>query len=265
LATALAAGIGGLVAGFDLRLAYALSAVGASVALVITWLFEEPAREAVAHAPIEQLRAVVVHLRHPLLAWVFAFAVAMTVFNHIPYELFQPYLGFLFSDARGLVSTPVVAGLTAMVMMGISALVSGRAMTLQVRLSTPGVLLGAMLVQGTIIAAMAAVVHPLVIGLLILRSVPQALMNPVIGAAVHPRLPSNIRATYFSVQSLAGRLAFSFTLLVAAAAVGDLHTLTHERMASLLWSAVVGLLVIAAILLVVRRAMRTAEAGIDRP
>lgn len=44
-----------------------------------------------------------------------------------------------------------------------------------------------------------------------------------------------MRATYLSMQSLAGRLAFSASLAGASLTLGDVATLTHGRMADLLY------------------------------
>ena len=58
-------------------------------------------------------------LRHETLLWVFVFSVAMTVFNHVPYEFLQPYIGFLTADhGQGdYAPTPAAAGALLCVMM----------------------------------------------------------------------------------------------------------------------------------------------------
>nr|MCH9683279.1 MFS transporter [Deltaproteobacteria bacterium] len=85
--------IGGAIATVDLRLGHLLSAGGTAVALGLALAMREPPTpDGRAEAPIGQLRSVVERLRQPALAWVFVFAVGMTVFNHLPYELAQPYL-----------------------------------------------------------------------------------------------------------------------------------------------------------------------------
>lgn len=64
-------------------------------------------------------------------------------------------------------------------------------------------------------------------GLIVLRSVPMGASYPVINAIVQPKLEREIRATYLSLQSLAGSLAFSSTLFLASWAVGDVATNTR--------------------------------------
>ena len=68
---------------------------------------------------------------------------------------------------------------------------------------------------------MAIAVHPLVALLIIARSVPRGLMTAPLNAAVVPRVPRHERATYVSVQSLAGRLGFAGYLLTMAALTGQ--------------------------------------------
>ena len=70
--------------------------------------------------------------------------------------------------------------------------------------------------------------------LIVFRSVPMAFTKPVVISLIHPRLTSSVRATYLSVQSLAGRLAFSVTLLLASLAVVDMGTLSTDGLSGIL-------------------------------
>ena len=222
-ATATAALIGGALAGWDLRLAYVLSGLSGLVAFGCAWQFVEPPRSGRrALPPAGQLRAVLARLRNPLLAWLFAFSVVLVVVAHVPYEFFQPYLAFLFADRdTGVYApTPLIAGLLVGAATATAALASTRAMALDRRLGTRAALLGALALEGFIIAVMGCLVHPLVIALIALRSVPVAVSGPIVNARIHPRVQTEIRATYLSVQSLAGRLAFSAALALASSAVG---------------------------------------------
>ena len=103
---------GGVLAGFDLRIAYLLSALGGAVALAIAMTFTEPPRTEVA-APIrEQAAHIWRGLGDPVLRWVLAFWVGMTVLNHVPYELFQPWLELALggADAGAYALTPAASG-----------------------------------------------------------------------------------------------------------------------------------------------------------
>ena len=71
-------------------------------------------------------------------------------------------------------------------------------------------------IQGFLIWAMSLFLHPIVALLLGFRSVPRALMIAPLNAATVPRLQQHHRATYLSIQSLIGRLAFSLCLALLA-------------------------------------------------
>ena len=58
--------------------------------------------------------------------------------------------------------------------------------------------------------------------------------DPIMLAEVHPRVETQIRATYLSLQSFAGRLAFAVCLAISSRAVAGLET-SHETMARVLW------------------------------
>ena len=60
-----------------------------------------------------------------------------------------------------------------------------------------------------------------VVVLLVLRSVPGPLTAPIVRKETAPKIPAELRATYFSMQSLMGRLAFAFLLLLFHILPGD--------------------------------------------
>ena len=60
----------------------------------------------------------------------------------------------------------------------------------------------------------------LVLLLVLLRSVPASLGQPPLRGAITPQVPRPLRATYLSIQSLVGRLAFAATLLLLSLGVG---------------------------------------------
>jgi hypothetical protein len=245
LANSVSALVGGLLAGFDLRIAYVLSAGSAIAALTVAAFFREPPRGR-AHAPLRQAITCVGRLGEPVLLWIFAFAVGMTIFNHVPWEFIQPYLGFLVGDQEGYALTPAASGVAIAITMLLSFGASRIAIPIRDRIGVPLTLLATMLLSGMIIAGMIWV-HPVIVALLVLRSVPMAVMTPVMNAAIHPRVQSGIRATYLSMQSLAGRLAFSASLFFVSLAVGGTEKLTPPvlRDVSLVFAgATAGLLVL---------------------
>jgi len=225
-ALATSALVGGLLSGLDLRLAYALSALSAIAAFAAAWRFVEPPGGGDAQRPDRQLRAVARQLREPSLVWVFAFTLAMTVLNHVPYEFFQPYTALLLAPAAEALPgdyslAPPVTGALMAAAMAIGAWASGRAVALGRRLGTARALIAMAVLQGAVIAAMAWAVHPLILVLVAARSLPGAVSGPLTSGVIQPRLPEGLRATYLSVQSLAGRLAFSGALAVTALRIGD--------------------------------------------
>ncbi len=218
IGSAVAALAGGAVGLVDLRYAYGLSAIATVAMLAIVILFREPttheSRSLLAAGFARQLRACVKYLRQPTLAWIFAFSVLMVVLNHVPYEFYQPYIRLL-GDRIDLLGrgTPLIAGVHMAIVMLIASFVAGRSVRISKRLGLGGALLAAMALQTGVIAAMGLVLHPLVLVLVLLRSVPRAMMTAPVNAAVTPRIDRAHRATYVSLQSVVGRLSFSITLV----------------------------------------------------
>jgi len=248
-----AAVVGGLLAGLDLRFAYALSALSASLAFAVAWRFEEPTGTR-ALPPMRQLVAVAGRLRDPALRWLFLFVVAMTVFNHVPYELFQPWLELLLNDdGSGYARTPAVSGVVVGLSFALSAWASTHAAAWGARVGLRNGLFAVLGLQALVMAAMAAVVHPVVVLLILLRTVPTALTVPLMLSVVHPRIDSGQRATYLSLQSLAGRLAFSLCLLATARTMGGLESLNHSAMRAILLTYLAGMAVVATGLWVIGR------------
>ena len=230
---------GGLFGAVDLRLGHAASALTAAGAFAVAWHFREPPRE--ADPPGGAATQVLAMVRRPALLWLLLASVTATVVNHVPYELFQPYLALLLGSGGGLTSAPVAAGLTVGVALLASAWASRRAEGLQDRLGPTGTMLFALGLQGALMAAMAIAVHPLVGLLLGLRSVSGAIFGPVLASMVHPRVESSVRATWLSVMSLVGRLGFAGWLAAAAVSLGALEGLSHAAMRGLLLGTLVGL------------------------
>ena len=222
LAGAVAALVGGLAGAWQLRIAYGLSLLAALGALVTVWLMVEPplravpGEETVARRGFaRQLAACAGHLRDRTLAWLLGFAILMIVINHVPYELYQPYLDLLLSEreidlpGRG---TPLVTGVITALTMLIASWATARSIRLRNRIGLGATLLLCTTIQVVIMAAMGLVLHEAILILILLRSVSSAIMQPPMRAAITPRLPQSLRATYLSIQSLAGRLAFAGTL-----------------------------------------------------
>ncbi|MFT7518112.1 MAG: MFS family permease [Kiritimatiellia bacterium] len=262
LSAGVAAVIGGLAGSLWLVAPYVLTAVVAVGTVGMTFLMREPVGTARAEAPLAQAALVVRLIRRPVLAWVAAWAVAMTVFNHVPYEFFQPWLGYLLDDVGGGAwsATPVAAGLMVGGTMWLTSVMARLAPRVHGRLGTGGTLILAMLIQAVVMAAMGLWVHPAVALVLLARGAPRGLGEPVVRGELHPRLPDGLRATWFSVQSLVGRLAFSMSLLFTSLFVSG--TLTHALMSRILMVSTISAVVVAAVLGV---AWRWARPSISEP
>ncbi|MEQ8819901.1 MAG: hypothetical protein RLY93_06620 [Sumerlaeia bacterium] len=224
-AGALGAVGGGVSALLELRMAYLLSLIAAAAAFVIVLAMKEPATLEKKLLPsggfFAQTRRVAARIKHPVIVFVFAFYVLMTVLNHVPYEFYQPYIERLLATVEADTGiTPLLTGLHVALAMLIASWFAGRSIRLRDRLGLRGIFLLAAGLQTLLIGSMALVTSWVVAVLLLSRSIPRALMTAPINAAVAPLFEKEQRATYFSLQSLAGRLAFSLTLVVFSTTTG---------------------------------------------
>ena len=228
-ALALSALTGGVLARVDDRLPYVATAMSALVLLAITALFREP-----PHAPSashrDDLRAIRTSLTQPILLWLLCLTILMYVFSHIPFVFGQPFIREALTTAGYAAQTPLVSGGVTFLMMMISVAVSLMALPLRRRLGLPGILLLAFGIQIALTAALAISNSLFVIGLLLFRMVPDSLSQPFIRARIQPLLGDNIRATWFSLQSLAGRLLFAATLGLAAAKTSGAASMPYSDM-----------------------------------
>ncbi len=222
LGSAVAGVLGGLAAIPDFRGAYVLSLVGACVMIGMTLRFVEPPREksSLRQGMISQMLGCLSLLRGTRLLWLFVFAVFMTVLNHIPYEFYQPYVETLAAKFGALRSTPVLTSVHLAITMLIAAWFASMSVSLRRRIGTGGVLLSACGLQVAIMTIMHFFLSIPAALFMLLRSCPRALMTAPLNAAVAPALPSERRATYLSIQSFAGRLAFAGTLAWFATMAG---------------------------------------------
>jgi hypothetical protein len=183
----------------------------------IAFRFREPPRgeDGFAIDPFgRQLRECLAYLRQPFLRWLFAYMTLGVTLAHIPWEFGQPYLAAVFGESVSATrETPWVAGLMHATFGFAGAFAAGRSTAFQRRFGLGGTLLGVMVLQGVLIAAMAALIHPVVAGIMIFRSVQSAVSDVLVTAAVAPRVPQARRASYLSLHSLSGRLGYSLVLL----------------------------------------------------
>jgi len=209
---ALASIVAGAAAYFGgYRTVYWLSAFAYTSAAIVALRFKEPPKigRAAEATMVRQLGACRNALRDRTLLWLFLFYVGRTVFEHIPYEFFQPYLALVVPAA----SLPLISGLHLAITKLVSAGFAKKSAGFARRWGTVGTLLFSNVTITAIILAMALWVHPIIVILLLARNITHGLGQIVLNAAIHPRVESGLRATYLSLQSLVGRLSFSIALL----------------------------------------------------
>ena len=235
-ATAGAAVLGGLASSLSLAYAYGLSAVVAVASIALLLRFEEPSETSDPDALdfFSQLGACAAQLKRPALAWLFGFAVFATVINHIPYEFYQPYTDLVGIDLDFAAHTPIATGTIAAITTLLGAFVARKSARIDDRFGTRRTLLGAGALQVLVIGAMALVLHPAILLVVLLRGVPSALMKAPLRAAVTPRIPKAQRATYLSLQSLVGRLSFAGLLATLGWAAGGSAPEQWETLSRLL-------------------------------
>ncbi len=219
-AAALSALAGGAAGMGELGYAYALSLLSAVVLLGIVWALREPPRQDDGFASssfVFQLRECAGRMRSPLLAWIFAYVVLQVTLDHVPYEFAQPYAAAALGEKIGeLRSTPLVTGLVAATIAVVGALAASRSARLGDRFGPVRTLIGVASVQTGLIALMGAVIHVWVLPVIAARSIQSAVGTVLVRSMVAPRVPQAQRATYLSLQSLAGTLGYS-SLLVGLA------------------------------------------------
>ncbi|MEO0912766.1 MAG: MFS transporter, partial [Pseudomonadota bacterium] len=173
----------------------------------------------------------------------------------IPFVFGQPFIREALAEAGYAAQTPLISGGVTFSMMLISVAVSLIALPLRKVLGVPGTLLLAFGMQIALTAALAVSNGLAVIALLFFRMVPDSLSQPFIRARIQPLLQDGVRATYMSVQSLAGRILFAITLSLAAGQTPDGTPLPYEDLQTILGAyALAGIALLLALALTVRRA-----------
>nr|WP_214650060.1 MFS transporter [Palleronia pontilimi] len=251
-AFALSAVAGGALALLSFALPFGLTALAFAGAACIALAFTEPPHDLTeAGGTLEGLRASV---SHPVLAWLFVLAMLMYGYSHIPFVFGQPFIRSALETIGIAESTALVSGLVTAAMMALSVATSWGAPRVKRALGLAGLLLMAFAMQIVLTGVLALTANALAIGLLFLRMVPDSLSKPFILARVQPLLRDGTRATYLSLQSMAGRALFSGSLFLAAGASSRVGEMSHDQMQPILTAyALVGLLALIGLALWSRR------------
>jgi len=248
---------GGLMAQVSYPAAFAAGAIAMSGALVIAFLFTEPARSTDGRPHIGLGGHVSLFrkaMSNSVLIWLFALSVLMYGFSHLPFVFGQPFIADALMRAGWEAEAPLVSGTVTAIMMGVSAVVSLFATRLRHALGLPALLLLAFAIQIGLIAVLAVTPALLAIAVLFLRMVPNSLSRPFIVARMQPLLSDAGRATYLSMQSFVGRSLFAGSLLVASSHVPAGSAMAHGDVAGVLgWYTVAGVVFFILLLLAVGR------------
>lgn len=253
-ATSVSCVAGGLLGSLSLTLPYVLAALTAVIAVALAWRFvEPPVDRASAQSLVGQGRMVAQRLGDPVLGWLLLWHVLAFCLAHVPFELYQPWIRLLgeSGDALGAAlaggaRAPLVSGVViGLSMFGgmLGAIVSLRAAA---RLGLSNLLLAANAVQLAIIAGLALALHPAALLLVLARNFAMNMTHAPVLAAIAPRIGAGERATWLSLQSLAGRLGFALLMYLLASRV-DATLGWPELSATLALCAAVGLVAAIAV------------------
>ena len=234
---------------------FGASALAMLAAGVLAARMSEPPREVAVGAVATQGAALRAAFAQSVLRWIFVLAVVMYGFSHVPFVFGQPFI----AEALGAVGlddeVPLVSGAVSATMMGVSVTASLFALRLRGRLGLTGILLLAFAMQIALVAVLTLTQSWLAIAVLFFRMVPDALSRPFLMARIQPLLRNEARATYVSLQSLAGKLAFGATLLIAAGSAADVGEMPYADIRAILtWYAAAGLALWLGLGLTARRA-----------
>ncbi len=230
---------GGLLGLADLRLAFALSLLLAIIQFIVANRYIEPPGAAATENMLPQVTRCLAYLSALPMAWIFGYGIAMVVLEHVASTLLQPWLTLVLGQSpTELGATPLVAGVliavTAFVGAGFarSSAALGRHFGLRLVL----VALGAL--SALIVSVMAVTTLPIVIALVMFRSAQGSTAPILISAAVAPVVAREHRATFLSLNSLAGRLSYGGLLFVLAADAADDVGHVLSQLAVVAWTLV---------------------------
>lgn len=233
-ALALSAVIGGGMAYLDLRLPFVATASALAIMLLIVLRFSEPTHAKSVGQAASRLAVLRQAMRHPVLLWLFVLWVLMYGFSHIPFVFGQPFI-FAALDGLGLAANaPLVSGAVTALMMLISILTSWIAPVIREKIGLAGILLLAFGLQIALVAGLAVTGSAMAIALLLMRMVPDSFSRPFILARIQPLLTDDVRATFLSLRSLAGRLLFAMSLYLASVNASQIGEMASAEIRSVL-------------------------------
>lgn len=264
-AFALSSFTGGMLAMAGPALPFAAGALAFTGATLMALRFTEPPRSGAdlpEGAEVAHLGSLRRAFRMPVVIWLFALAVAMYVFSHVPFVFGQPFILQALGHWHLSAQAPAVSGTVSALMMAISVGVSLVAQRLRQRLGLPGILLLSFAMQIALCAVLALSDGPVAILFLLFRMVPASLSRPFRVARLQPLLGSDSRATYFSLESLVGRLLMAGSLWLASTSTSAIGQMPYADIRHILTGYVLaGLVTIGTLALLARRSDVEARAA----
>lgn len=233
--------------------------------LAVLWLAwrltEPPARNGDGpRTEFARMRELMGHFGNPVLLWLIVLGVLMYGYSHVPFVFGQPFIAEALASVDLAAEAPLVSGAVTAAMMGVSVLTSLAAPALRARVGLTVLLLVAFFIQIGLAGALALSGSVLAIAWLVLRMVPDSLSTPIILARVQPLLGDGSRATFLSLRSFCGRLAFALSLWLAAVSTTDVGAMPRADIRMILGAyAIVGLALLSGL------AFAAPRIRIDRP
>ncbi len=239
-----AALIGGLLGSYHLTWPYYFTLVAAVMAVVFALLFKEPkagrSGDEQAQPVTQQIQTTIKYIGTKPLGWIFAYLVVIYVLAHVPYEFYQPYLKLLEGDYDlGGMKAPLISGLLYAMAMFLGAWATGQSMNAYRKFGLKKLLFFSLFLMLGIVGLLSVWLHPALMVIILIRSIPRALIKAPINSIITPRIAAGQRATFHSMISLANRLAF-FGSLFGLSFIVSKEQLTDWPTLSLLFLICVG-------------------------
>lgn len=223
-AGAVAVFVGGLLASYALHWPYVLSFALTLFAVIIAFFFQEPTSNSGKATPafLHQIKTCFSYLKNKTLAWLFFYVFALYVLVHVPYEFYQPYLAFLEdADELKFGDAPLISGIVYAITKLFGSWAGGNSIRWRDRIGLPKLLFFAFLSILIVIFFMGLLLHPIIILVVFVRSMPMSMLKASINAEIAPRIKEMQRATFFSIQSLVNRCGFGILLIMTSFVLGE--------------------------------------------
>ena len=248
LALAVSTLAGGALAVYDLRWAYVLSLLGASATFFIALKFKEPieANSEINEPVTQSVAKSLLYLRQPVLCWMFLVMTLMYCLEHFTYEFYQPYISLIVESGAqlpemftDLSSAPLISGIITSISMFSGSLGAAISVRFYNVLGIFWLLIMALVIQLSILAGMYSLLALVILLPVMLRNFPMALIHAPVNAEIAPRVETQHRATFLSIQSLAQRLVMSGLLVLLSLGVDQSQALTWPVLKDILWKALI--------------------------